>query len=299
MLIKELLDKKGAVTLFTRPRRFGKTLNLSMLQYFFEDAREADGTKDDNSYLFEGLDIMQTGEKYLSCMGQYPVINLSLKAAKKMSFSDAYEALKYEIAREYTRHYFVCESDKLYSGEKELYIQIMERKAKIYDYHYSLQFLSQCLEKYYGKKVIILIDEYDVPLENAFFEGFYKEMTDFIRSLFEAALKTNSSLEFAVITGCLRISKESIFTGLNNLEVISMLNRQYDEYFGFSDVEVKKICEDYNLSCKYDLIKEWYDGYIFGNVNVYNPWSVVRFIKDLCEDMNQLPFSYWANTSLR
>lgn len=173
----------------------------------------------------------------------------------------------------------------------------MSEKAEHSSYCDSLLFLSRCLEKYYGKKTIILIDEYDVPLENAFFEGFYKEMVDFIRSLFESALKTNSSLEFAVITGCLRISKESIFTGLNNLEVVSILNKQYDEYFGFTDAEVKKICQDYQLSDKYDLIKAWYNGYIFGDTNVYNPWSVVRFIKDLYEDEKKYPSSYWANTS--
>lgn len=296
LFIKELIEKKGAVTLFTRPRRFGKTLNISMLQYFFEDARGADGTKIDNTYLFEGLDIMQAGEEYLSYMGQFPVINLSLKSGKQPDFELAYDMLIRQIAYEYQRHSFILKDERL-AEQKERYLEIMREKAERSSYSDALLFLSRCLEMYYGKKVIILIDEYDVPLENAFFEGFYKEMLGFIRSLFESALKTNSSLEFAVITGCLRISKESIFTGLNNLEISSILNKQYDEYFGFTDEEVKKICVDYNFFDKYELIKEWYNGYIFGTSNVYNPWSVVRFMKDLCEDKNQFPSSYWANTS--
>ncbi|MBQ6886208.1 MAG: AAA family ATPase [Lachnospiraceae bacterium] len=296
-LIQELLDKKGLVTLFTRPRRFGKTLNMSMLQYFFEDARDRNSVKHDNAYLFEGLQIMQAGEKYLSHMGQYPVINLSLKSGKQPDFKMSYEALREEIAREYTRHDFVCQGNALLSNEKEKYIRILEQTGERGEYNTSLQFLSQCLEKYYGKKAIILVDEYDVPLENAFMRGFYNEMIDFIRSLFESALKTNSSLEFAVITGCLRISKESIFTGMNNLEMISILNKNYDEYFGFTGEEVRKICADYKLEHKYDLMKQWYDGYVFGRANIYNPWSIIRFIKDLKADEDEFPSSYWANTS--
>lgn len=296
LLIKELLDKKGAVTLFTRPRRFGKTLNISMLQYFFEDFRKEDGTKIDHTHLFEGLDIMQAGEKYCSYMGQYPVISLSLKSGKQPDFQLAYDMLVRQIAYEYQRHSFILQDERL-ADEKKRYLEIMREQANNSSYCDSLLFLSKCLEKYYGKKVIILIDEYDVPLENAFFEGFYKEMVAFVRSLFESALKTNNSLEFAVITGCLRISKESIFTGLNNLNIISILNKQYDEYFGFTDKEVLQICKDYNLSRKYDLIKEWYNGYVFGNANVYNPWSAIQFIEDLRSDMNQFPSAYWANTS--
>ena len=297
LFIKDLLDNKGAVSLFTRPRRFGKTLNMSMLQYYFEDMRdEFTGEKKDNCYLFEGLNIMDCGEEYTSHMGKYPVINLSLKSAKQPTFERAFEELKKQIAYEYDRHKFILQDDKL-SDKKERYLKIADVKGNISDYSNSLQFLSQCLEKYYNKKVIILIDEYDVPLENAFFEGFYDDMISFIRSLFESALKTNSSLEFAVITGCLRISKESIFTGLNNLEIISILNKSYDEYFGFTNEEVKRICEDYKIENKYELIKEWYNGYIFGNANVYNPWSVVRFVKNLKIDINEYPSSYWANTS--
>ncbi len=294
--IQELLDKKGDVNLFTRPRRFGKTLNLSMLQYFFEDARDDNGIRQDNSYLFEGLDIMETGEAYVSHMGQYPVINLSLKGGKQPDYELAYAMLKRQIANEYKRHLFILNEDML-EADRDRYCNIMTEKADRDSYIDALQFLSRCLEQYYGKKAIILIDEYDVPLENAYMCGFYSEMTAFIRSLFESALKTNSSLEFAVITGCLRISKESIFTGMNNLKIISILNNQYDEYFGFTDKEVKKICEDYRMPQKFDVFKEWYNGYLFGNANVYNPWSVIQLIDDLCENENQYPKAYWANTS--
>ena len=296
LFIKELLDKKGDVNLFTRPRRFGKTLNMSMLQYFFEDSRNDEGTKLDNTHLFQGLNIMETGDWYLSHMGQYPVINLSLKSGKQPDFDMAYHMLIRQIADEYLRHKYILQDERL-SEQKERYLEIMREQADRNSYNDSLKFLSQCLEKYYGKKVIILIDEYDVPLENAFMEGFYEEMVAFIRSLFESALKTNSSLEFAVITGCLRISKESIFTGMNNLDIVSILSKNYDEYFGFTEKDVKKICKDYKLEHKYELIKEWYNGYIFGNTNVYNPWSMIRFIKDLKADENEYPSSYWANTS--
>ena len=294
--IKELLDKKAKVNLFTRPRRFGKTLNMSMLQYFFEDMRTDDGTKKDNTYLFENMKIMEAGEEYLAHMGNYPVINLTLKDAKQPDFALAYEALKWQIADEYARHQYILQDERL-SAERDTYMEIRMRKADRGAYNNSIKFLSQCLEKYYRKKVIILIDEYDVPLENAFAEKFYKEMIGFIRTLFESALKTNSSLEFAVITGCLRISKESIFTGLNNLKVISILDDKYAEYFGFTQEEVRKLCNDYGLSHKYDIIRDWYNGYIFGSANVYNPWSVIQFIDDLTENENWYPRSYWANTS--
>ncbi|WP_079421884.1 AAA family ATPase [Clostridium oryzae] len=290
LLIKDLLDKKADVNLFTRPRRFGKTLNMSMIQYFFEKGEK------DNSYLFEGLNIRKCGEKYTSHMGQYPVINLSLKSAKQPNFELALKCIKDEITDEFRRHAYILNSDKL-SDEKEKYMKISRGDDDVKLYVTSLKFLSQCLEKYHEKKVIILIDEYDVPLENAFFEGFYDEMIAFIRSLFESALKTNSSLEFSVITGCLRISKESIFTGLNNLEIISILNKLYDEYFGFTQAEVSKMLLDYGLSEKEQLIKDWYNGYIFGDAEVYNPWSAIRFVKDLTVDKDTFPSSYWANTS--
>ncbi len=294
--MKELLDKKGSVNLFTRPRRFGKTLNMSMLQYFFEDMHTDDGEKKDNAYLFEQMKIMEAGEDYLAHMGRYPVINLTLKDAKQPDFELAYAAIRRQIANEYYRHRYILRAEGL-SEKKEEYLNIMRRKADRDSYNQSIQFLSQCLEAYYGKKAIILIDEYDVPLENAFTQNFYNEMAGFIRSLFESAFKTNSSLEFAVITGCLRISKESIFTGLNNLEVISILDWNYDEYFGFTEEEVRRLCKDCALEHKYDLIKEWYNGYLFGNTNVYNPWSVIRYVKALTSHEDEFPHSYWANTS--
>ena len=297
LLIKDLIDNKASVNLFTRPRRFGKTLNMSMLQYFFEDERnEFDGAKKDNKYLFDGLNIMNEGEKYTSHMGQYSVINLSLKSAKQPTLDLAFKCLREEISNEFRRHAFILKDERL-ENEKEEYMKIVKKSDDMSLYATSLRFLSHCLEKYYGKKTIILIDEYDVPLENSFFRGFYVEMVDFIRSLFESALKTNSSLEFAVITGCLRISKESIFTGFNNLKIISILNTRYDEYFGFTPEEIKKICRDYNMENKYEIIKEWYNGYIFGNANVYNPWSVIQYIDDLKANINEYPSSYWANTS--
>ncbi len=296
LFIQELLDQKGEVNLFTRPRRFGKTLNMSMFQYFFEDARDRNGNIIDHRYLFDGLHIMQAGEKYLSHMGQYPVINLSLKSGKQPDFEMAYTMMRRQIAAEYARHAFILQHQNL-SEQKKRYLTIMRETAGRSEYNDSLQFLSQCLQAYYGRKAIILIDEYDVPLENAFIRGFYDEMTDFIRTLFESALKTNSSLAFAVITGCLRISKESIFTGLNNLKIISILNEKYDEYFGFTDEEVRKLCADYHMPQKYDILRDWYNGYLFGNANVYNPWSVVQFVDDLTANINRLPTSYWANTS--
>ena len=296
LLIKELLDKKGKVNLFTRPRRFGKTLNMYMLRYFFEDGRDYTGEKIDYTPLFDGLKISSAGEKYVSCMGQYPVIMLTLKSAKQPDFDLAYTLLARAIADEFDRHSFVLKDERL-AREKERYERIMCEKADRRSYVDALKFLSECLYKYYGKKAIILIDEYDVPLENSYLRGFYDEMVDFIRSLFESALKTNDHLEFAVITGCLRISKESIFTGLNNLEVNSILEKNYEEYFGFTERDMKRLCDDYNLSNKYELIREWYNGYVFGDVDVYNPWSAVRYVKDLLADEKEYPHAYWANTS--
>ncbi len=285
LLIKDIIDNKAGVNLFTRPRRFGKTLNISMLKYFFEKDEE------DNAYLFKDLKIISEDDKYTSQMGQYPVINLSLKSSKQPNFQLAYECLLNEIIHDY-----VLNSDKL-TYEKADYLNIINRMAPKSQVVTSIKFLSECLQKYHNKNVIILIDEYDVPLENSFFRGFYGEMIDFLRSLFESALKTNDYLEFAVLTGCLRISKESIFTGLNNLEIISILNKYYDEYFGFKPEEAKKILEDYNLEDKESTVKQWYDGYIFGDAEVYNPWSVIKYVKDLYIDRNEFPRSYWANTS--
>lgn len=294
--IKDLLEIGGDVNLFTRPRRFGKTLNLSMLQYFFEDMRDKDGRKIDNTGLFDGLDILRAGDRYLSHMGQYPVIALSLKAGKRPTFEGVYSQLIWQIRMEYDRHDYLLKGE-MKEADREIFSSIIDQTADQEVFCRSIQFLSRCLERYHGKKAIILIDEYDVPLENAYRRGFYEEMVDFIRALFESAFKTNSSLEFAVVTGCLRIARESIFTGMNNLKVTSILDDGYDEYFGFTEEEVKKMCEDFHLPHKYDTFQKWYNGYVFGNTNVYNSWSVIQFMDHLQANENCLPRPYWANTS--
>lgn len=242
-MIKELLDRKAEVNLFTRPRRFGKTLNMSMLQYFFEDTGDNERNAQ-NRALFMNLKIMNAGDKYAEKMTQYPVISLSLKSAKQPDFTMAYQCLCEEIAREYKRHAWVIDRLAL-CEERTRFRNTMQQKIRQADWATSLRFLSDCLSKAGGKKCLILLDEYDVPMENAYFAGFYDEMAGFLRSLFESALKTNPNLEFAVITGCLRISRESIFTGLNNLNVVSVLSNQYDEYFGFSQKEVDQLLEQY------------------------------------------------------
>lgn len=296
LLIKELLDLTGKVNLFTRPRRFGKTLNLSMLQAFFENT----GDEEENQKrreLFKHLQIMNAGDAYTSHMGQYPVIFLTLKSAKQRTFQSALFKIKECISQEYRRHAFVCDGVKLSDSEKQLFQKLADGKGTMDEYSGSLQFLSQCLYKETGEKVIILLDEYDVPLENAYFRGFYDEMIDFIRSLFESGLKTNDALKFSVITGCLRISKESIFTGLNHLKIISVLDRQYSEHFGFTEQEVKEMTEYYGHAGRYDDLKQWYDGYVFGNTCIYNPWSVINFMFDLNADEQAFPRPYWVNTS--
>ncbi|MCR5487414.1 MAG: ATP-binding protein [Lachnospiraceae bacterium] len=288
--IKELIDKKGEVNLFTRPRRFGKTLTLDMLRCFFEEGQDPS--------LFEGLKIMEAGERYTSMMGKFPVIFLTLKSAKTGDEKSAFEALRNEIAGEFRRHDFVLESGALSGQNKEDFLRFRDRKPEPDEYKGSLRFLCECLKAATGKNTIILIDEYDVPLESSFYDGYYDHMVSFIRSLFEGALKTNTSLEFAVITGCLRISKESIFTGLNNLSIISILTPDYGEYFGFTDEEVRSVLEYYGLSDKYEEVRSWYNGYIFGNSNVYNPWSTIMYLRDhIGEDRDYFPVSYWANTS--
>lgn len=297
LLIKELLDNKGKVSLFTRPRRFGKTLALSMIKYFFEVCYDQDGREMDYQDLFEGLAIMDAGEEYTKHLGQYPVISLSLKVAKQPTFEMAQAALVNEIAKEYARHNYLIKSGELLSEEIELFQKIRQKKAETIDYAIALEFLSRCLKRASGKNVIILIDEYDVPLENAFFNGFYDQMIGFIRSLFESALKTNGSLEFAVITGCLRISRESIFTGLNNLRIISILNAKYAEHFGFTEAETLALLTAYGLEDKSAVVREWYDGYRFGKKEVYNPWSILLYTDDMRSDAEAFPKPYWANTS--
>lgn len=296
-LVKELLDKHGEVNVFTRPRRFGKTLALSMLRYFFEKEIDGDGKVLDNSALFEGLNIVNAGEGYMRHMGQYPVVFMSLKSAKQASYELAYECIKNEISKEYDRHRYVLLGNRISDSQKEQFVRFIEKSASEPEYLTALEFLTRVLRQYSGKEVIVLLDEYDVPLENAWFRGFYGQMADFIRSLFESVLKTNTSLEFAVITGCLRISKESIFTGLNNLDIISILNKAYAEYFGFTVPEVDRMLEDYRITEKREEIKQWYDGYQFGTTEVYNPWSVINYVRAVVQEEETPLKPYWVNTS--
>ena len=296
LMIRELLDLKGKVNLFTRPRRFGKTLNMSMLRYFFEDSGDAEKNAG-NRELFRGLKIMEAGDAYVGQMGMYPVINLTLKSAKQPTFESAFRKIKDEIADEYKRHRYVLESNEIDGDSKALFQKIADRKGEYDDYSGALKFLSRCLYQATGKKTVVLIDEYDVPLENAYFRGFYGEMVDFIRALFESGLKTNEYLQFAVITGCLRISRESIFTGLNHLNIISVLDKRYSEHFGFTEAEVREMMIYYEVENCFPMMKEWYDGYTFGNTEVYNPWSVINYMYALAADSKAFPRPYWINTS--
>ncbi|MCI8748132.1 MAG: AAA family ATPase [Lachnospiraceae bacterium] len=297
LLIRDILEQKSMVTLFTRPRRFGKTLAQSMLKTFFEKEMLPDGTVADNSVYFQGKKIMAAGEEYTKHMGQYPVIFLSLKSAKQPTYEIAYKILQQNIAKEFIRHSYILNSEVLLPVQKICFNSFIEQKAEPPDYATSIQFLSECLEKYHKQKVIILVDEYDVPLENAYFNGFYDEMVSFIRSLFESALKTNESLKFAIVTGCLRISRESIFTGLNNLDVVSVLNEDYAEYFGFTQDETDSFLQAYDIMDRKNEVKNWYDGYLFGNTEVYNPWSLINYVKDICHKNTEFPKPYWSNTS--
>ena len=295
LLIKELLDNRSEVSLFTRPRRFGKTLELSMLRYYFEAGDKADEKAADNRALFDGLKILEAGDKYTKHLCQYPVISISLKSARQSDFEKAFVMLKRQIAEEFRRHKYVA--DNLEGNDERRYHLIMNETDQSTQYLDAIAFLSRILYEYYQKKVIILLDEYDVPLENAYFNGFYDKMADFIRSLFESALKTNSYLEFAIITGCLRITKESIFTGLNNLEIVSVMNNNYAEYFGFTQDEVESMLSAYGIEEKRKEVREWYDGYRFGKTEVYNPWSVINYVKAVSADHDAFPRPYWANTS--
>lgn len=293
-LIEQLLDNWSKVTLFTRPRRFGKTLNMSMLRSFFELGTDKS--------LFDGLYISKNKELCEEHMGKYPVIFFSLKSVEGLKFENARYRIIEMIGREAQRYEFLAKSDKLSENEKAQYKALIALDNGKYTMDddiliSGIQMLSHLLYKHYGQKTVILIDEYDVPLDKAFENGYYKEMVSLIRGIFGMALKTNDSLQFAVLTGCLRISKESIFTGLNNFEVLSVLNTQYDEAFGFTDGEVKQILEDYNLSDHYPDVKEWYDGYHFGNTDIYCPWDVIRYCKNLCADPVALPEDFWSNSS--
>ncbi|MFI3214070.1 MAG: AAA family ATPase [Eubacteriales bacterium] len=291
LLIQKLLDYKAEVTLFTRPRRFGKSLNLSMLQCFFEK------TEKDRSHLFHGLKIEEAGNEYREHMGKYPVIMLSFKEAKQDDFSVAYYTICEAIAEEFQRHSQILNLDVMTEKEKESYTMIMNKAAEYKVMLSSVKFLTRCLERAYGEKVIVLIDEYDVPLENSHFKGFYNDMIGFIRGILSAALKTNNALEMAIMTGCLRISKESIFTGLNNPKIVSIENKMYGEYFGFTEREVADMLVYYNQQDRQEVITEWYNGYLFGVTKVYNPWSLISYMDELQSGEIERPKPYWANTS--
>lgn len=286
-LIEQLLQNWGKVNLFTRPRRFGKTLNMSMLKSFFEIGTD--------SSLFEGLYISNNTELCNEYMGKYPVIFLSLKGVDGLTFSKSKEMLSEIIKEEADRHYYLKNSEKLTQEDRISFQSILTGTDE--NIENSLKTLSRFLYKHYDRKTIIIIDEYDVPLDKAFQNGYYKEMVALIKGIFGQALKTNDFLQFAILTGCLRISKESIFTGLNNFEVLSILNVQYDECFGFTDAEVRKILKDYGLSAHYADMKEWYDGYRFGNTDIYCPWDVIRYSKSLCMDEDAKPEDFWSNSS--
>lgn len=295
-MIAELLKNWSEVNLFTRPRRFGKSLNMSMLKTFFEIG--CDKT------LFQGLKISEEKELCKEYMGQFPVISISLKGVEGLNFESAKEGFAYIIGKEAMRFYFLKDSPHLTEEEKAIYkgyiateqggFTIGSDAKKLVT---AINGLSSMLEKHYGKKVILLIDEYDVPLDKAFQYGYYEEMVSLIRNLLGNALKTNSSLYFAILTGCLRVSKESIFTGLNNLRVMSITNVQFEEYFGFTDSEVKEMLNYYGLMDHFDTIKAWYDGYRFGNKDVYCPWDVLSHCDNLRADPDARPEDYWSNTS--
>ena len=316
MLIRDVVENGGVVTLFTRPRRFGKTLALSMLRTFFELEYDYDGNVIDKKRYFEGKKIMNADDKILSMMGRYPVIKLSLKSAKQPDFYNAFMKLREEIISEFERHAYLEKSENL-SDEKKAVFKSFYKNAyewaqrryenkeeekeefskEVGRYSTALKTLSECLKLHHNKNVIILLDEYDVPLENAYYEGFYKEMVGFIRSLFESALKTNDALQFGVVTGCLRISKESIFTGLNHLKINSIMDETFSEGFGFTEKETEQMLIDYGLEKKIPEVKEWYDGYLFGDKEIYNPWSVISYVDSIVNDKRKFPRPFWANTS--
>ena len=293
-LIEQLLLNWSEVTLFTRPRRFGKTLNMSMLKSFFDIGTD--------KALFDGLYISGNKELCDEYMGKYPVIFLSLKGVEGLTYEEAFEAFVRIMGKEVNRVSFLADSDKLTQIEREQYkgLTIIKNGRLAFDKEKlisSLQLLSQLLYKHYGKKTVILIDEYDVPLDKAFQNGYYNEMVPLIRGLFGQALKTNEFLQFAVLTGCLRISKGSIFTGFNNFKVMSITDSRFDEQFGFTDSEVKKLLSDYGMDSHFDEVKEWYDGYHFGRADVYCPWDVINHADHLRDDGDAKPQTYWINSS--
>lgn len=288
-LISELIRNGGMVNLFTRPRRFGKTLNMSMLEYFFS----IEGDKS----IFDGLEILKDQKLCDEYMGKYPVISVSLKGINVAAYEGAFDFAVQIMQRAAEAFQFLCDSECLSEHDKEAYKKLLDSNMSEAVFCSGLRRLSELLAKHYGTKVILLIDEYDVPLAKAFANGYYDQMVFLIRNLLEQALKTNSSLKLAVLTGCMRISKESIFTGLNNFTTFTIADVDFDEYFGFTDQEVRDLLTYYECADKYESIKEWYDGYRFGNVDVYCPWDVVSYLRSLRTNREAIPQNYWINTS--
>lgn len=293
-LIEQLLDSWGKVNLFTRPRRFGKSLNMSMLRYFFEIGTDMT--------LFDGLHILQRKDLCDEYMGRFPVVFLTLKGVDGLTFEKATNKLIRIVALEAEQFIFLKNSDKLTDNEKQRYCALVKMQDGKYamdedTLESALQTLSELLYRHYGQKVVILVDEYDVPLDKAYQNGYYKEMVSMIRSLFGEALKTNEFLQFAVLTGCLRVSRESIFTGLNNFKIFSITDARFDEQFGFTEDEVGKMLKDYHLEEHLAEMKEWYDGYHFGDADIYCPWDVINRVDDLCDTPEAKPKCYWINSS--
>ena len=288
-LIIDLLGNWGEVNLFTRPRRFGKTLNMSMLKYFFEIGTD--------KTIFDGLAISREKALCDEHMGKYPVVFITLKGVDGLNFDSAYRMLRVILREEFSRLRFLDESTRIPEGDKIAFRRILHEQDTKEDIQNSLKILSEMLYKHYGQKVVILIDEYDVPLDKAFNHGYYKEMVSLTRELFGQALKTNEYLKFAVLTGCLRVSKESIFTGLNNFKVLSIMDTRFDEHFGFTDADVKQILADYDLPDHFADTKAWYDGYRFGDADVYCPWDVINYVDLLKSDPKAKPRAFWINTS--
>ena len=288
-LITEILDEKAEVTLITRPRRFGKTLGMSMLESFFD-------IRKDSKELFDGLEIAEHQALCDAWMNQYPTISISFRQIDGLNFMDAYRQLVYEIALLYQKHTYLLDSQAISNQEKSLFQQISDRKTEKTDVMRSIQFLTLLLNKHYNKKVILLIDEYDVPIAKANNNGYYNEMLDVMKGLMQA-LKDNQALQFAVVTGCLKIAKESIFTGTNNFVSDTITNSRLNEYFGFVQSEVDQLLKDADLTEQADNIKKWYDGYHFGDFDVYCPWDVMNYMLELQRDPKAEPISYWKNTS--
>lgn len=286
--IEDVLNEQ--VVSYTRPRRFGKTLNMSMLYYFFSIKEK------ENAYLFDGLNISKNKEA-LKHQNKYPTIFISFKEMKNLTFDAQISSFSNVIYELLEKNLEILSSDQLSDTTKDILNKLHNRSSSIEDLKISLRVITNALYTYYQQKVIVLIDEYDVPLQAAYQNNYYEEMVEFLRSVFSSALKTNDALEKGVMTGCLRISKESIFTGLNNFTAYSVLNNISSEFFGFTELEVKQLLKDYNLSEKMDEVKEWYDGYQFGNKEIYNPWSTLMYVKNITQDVSFKPISFWANTS--